>query len=364
MQKRYKYQEIALSLERKIASGELLSGIQFPPENILAREYGVNHLTLRKAMDILVRGGKITRSPGRGTFIADRPGDKKSVNKTILYAGDMDSHFFKELYFSLLDSAQDSGYVLTSFNPSSIKDNKKMMSELKFRMEGVECVICNKNSLGPVVSIVGRNGKTIIVVDIYDDGKENVQCYSISSNVFMATKLATEYLLELGHRQISFIGAPDLGSPNTEFRIPARSRRSYQGYAASFFMRSLPLPPELAVGPLGEGVAECEASLYSWLKTLKKWPTAFVCEGDFRAAALIRAAGRLRKMVPDDFSIVGTGNTPWAEMTSPSLTSVYMGEKEMAQIAVLLANQEPRMDGSFVQVSPKLIIRESTRALK
>ena len=124
------------------------------------------------------------------------------------------------------------------------------------------------------------------------------------------------------------------------------------------------MPPDLAVGPIGESVDECEKSILVWLKSLKTWPTAFVCDADFHAAALIRAAGKLKKTSPSDFSISGIGNTPWAEMTSPALTSVYIGEREMAQAAVLFAGQPPPGECRKMHISPKLIIRDSIISLQ
>jgi LacI family transcriptional regulator len=138
---------------------------------------------------------------------------------------------------------------------------------------------------------------------------------------------------------------------------------TYQGYAAAFFAYNLQMPSDLVVGPVGESVDECEKSILVWLKSLKIWPTAFVCGADFHAAALIRAAGRLKKTAPRDFSISGIGNTPWTEMTTPALTSVYIGEREMAEAAVLFAGQPPPCECRKMYISPKLIIRGSTAAL-
>jgi DNA-binding LacI/PurR family transcriptional regulator len=360
--KAFKYQDIAVSLEARMASGEFKAGIALPPENILSGEYGVSHLTFRKAMDILVRNGRIVRRPGRGTLIADSS-SAVGAGKTVLYAGDIGSHFFKELYLSVLKLSQASGHKLVTFDPAAAKDAGNLAAEMKSRMDEAGAVICNRACLEAVSSLNRKNKKTIVLVDIYDSGVELPPCYSISSNVFLASRAATEHMLNLGHRRIAFVGHSDRDSGRPEFRIPARSRMTYQGYAAAFFAVKLQMPTDLAVGPVGESVEECEKSIFVWLKSLKAWPTAFVCDADFHAAALIRAAGRLKKIAPADFSISGIGNTPWAEMTSPPLTTVYIGEKEMAEAAVLFAGQPPPGECRKMYISPKLIIRGSTSVL-
>lgn len=65
--------QIADSLAAAIADGRLQPGDQLLPERELARDFGVNRLTVRQALADLQRRGLIRRRTGRngGTFIAD-----------------------------------------------------------------------------------------------------------------------------------------------------------------------------------------------------------------------------------------------------------------------------------------------------
>jgi LacI family transcriptional regulator len=358
----FKYKDIALSLETRIASGDFTPGVALPNERDLSVEYGVSHLTLRKAMEILVRSGRVTRRPGHGTFVVDRNADGAEPGKAILYVGDVKGDFFRELYFAILKKAQGIGSTLATVDPCSVAGGD--VRRLGRRMHEASGIICTKASLKAITPFAKSHRKTVVVADIYDDGTEPFPCYTVSSNVFLAVRMATEHLLGLGHRRIAFVGAPDMPSGHSEFRVPARSRRTYQGFMAAFFMVGTAVPKDCAVGPLGEEIAECEASTFAWLKTLAEWPTGFVCEGDFRAAALLRAAARLGRRAPADFSVTGTGNTPWCEMAVPSITSVSMGEEEMAETAVLLASLPPPSNVHALQATPKLVVRESTGAVR
>ena len=59
-----------LSRLRELIAGNGLAGDgRIPPERILANELGVGRRSLRRALDVLEREGRISRQQGRGTFI-------------------------------------------------------------------------------------------------------------------------------------------------------------------------------------------------------------------------------------------------------------------------------------------------------
>jgi len=67
-----RYHQIYLVLRERLASGEFARGAALPGELQLARNYGVSRVTLRAALDLLVREKLIVRQRGRGTYL--RPG--------------------------------------------------------------------------------------------------------------------------------------------------------------------------------------------------------------------------------------------------------------------------------------------------
>jgi GntR family transcriptional regulator len=63
-----KYREIADMLLARVAHAPI--GSSTPSERQLAEEAGVSRMTARRAIDELVREGRLTREVGRGTFVA------------------------------------------------------------------------------------------------------------------------------------------------------------------------------------------------------------------------------------------------------------------------------------------------------
>ncbi len=69
------FRRVVDDIAAKIAAGELTPGQRLPSYGDLAREYDVGLSTIRGAMLILRERGLIVGMPGKGTFVADRPGN-------------------------------------------------------------------------------------------------------------------------------------------------------------------------------------------------------------------------------------------------------------------------------------------------
>lgn len=63
------YLQIEQQLTEKITAGAIKPGDPIPTEAALCEIYGVSRMTARKAVDYLVRQGRVERFRGRGTFV-------------------------------------------------------------------------------------------------------------------------------------------------------------------------------------------------------------------------------------------------------------------------------------------------------
>jgi GntR family transcriptional regulator len=62
------YLQIAAAVRQLLRTGRVAPGTAFPPEQVLAKRFGVSRMTMRQANDVLEREGLIERQRGRGTF--------------------------------------------------------------------------------------------------------------------------------------------------------------------------------------------------------------------------------------------------------------------------------------------------------
>lgn len=67
-----RYRQIEAFLLERIHDGAYPAHHQIPPEERLARDFGVSRMTANKAIQNLVRQGYLVRQPGLGTFVTDR----------------------------------------------------------------------------------------------------------------------------------------------------------------------------------------------------------------------------------------------------------------------------------------------------
>ena len=63
------YHQLEVLLRERILSGEWGAGEQIPTEEQLVEVYGVSRVTVRQAIQNLVRDGHLVRGQGRGTFV-------------------------------------------------------------------------------------------------------------------------------------------------------------------------------------------------------------------------------------------------------------------------------------------------------
>ncbi|MBS0559106.1 MAG: phosphonate metabolism transcriptional regulator PhnF [Proteobacteria bacterium] len=65
------WRQIATTLHQRISDGTYAPGQQLPTEDQLARGFGVNRHTVRRALEALSRDGLIRVEQGRGSFVAE-----------------------------------------------------------------------------------------------------------------------------------------------------------------------------------------------------------------------------------------------------------------------------------------------------
>ncbi len=347
-----KYKKVAEQLHERIRAGDFAANEMLPPEAELAEAYDVNRLTLRRAIDLLAEDGVVARQEGRGTIVG-------AATERLLYIGPTEEHFFQQLYARICSDGQDRGMTITSFTP---RENGNGIEQLRQLLQEADWVVCVEDKWSRVRPIL--NGRRNIVriggflTHDYFDCKD--PGYLVSGDLYRAAKLATHHLYDLGHRRIALHEAGTGGADGPLVRDISSQRATCLGYRSA--LREVEIDEEFLLGTsptmAGEWHEEEFASARHFLKIKK--PTAVVCAGDFRAGPLLRAANDLGLQVPHDLSVVGLGNTPWAQWLNPPLTTVSLGEDRLAHLALVLASEPMPDEFEVIRVAPKLIERQST----
>lgn len=77
-----RYHQVYLLLRERVAGGDFAGKASLPGELELARDYRVSRVTIRSALQLLVKDRLITRHRGRGTFV--RPADAQQAAPPVL----------------------------------------------------------------------------------------------------------------------------------------------------------------------------------------------------------------------------------------------------------------------------------------
>jgi len=84
---------------------------------------------------------------------------------------------------------------------------------------------------------------------------------------------------------------------------------------------------------------------------------------DISAIGAIRAIQEEALRIPQDVSVVGFDDIPWAAFHTPSLTTVRQPLGKMGQIAaetLIRMIEDPGRHSSEIAIEPTLVVREST----
>ena len=144
----------------------------------------------------------------------------------------------------------------------------------------------------------------------------------VVSNNFRGGYQMVEYLLNLGHRRIGFVGTL-LTTDSIDDR--------YLGGMKALMERGLSYEPGWVVNDRDPVTGE----LYENGLTLpqREMPTAFFCSSDRTGQLLLQELGRMNLRVPEDVSLVGFDNYEEIGRGEPFLTTYDINRKEMVSQA-------------------------------
>lgn len=192
-----------------------------------------------------------------------------------------------------------------------------------------------------------------------DSSPEEWEFDSIVVDLKYGTKKALDYLYNLGHKDIGYIGAKVI--PHNS--IDGNELINYREATYKEFMIDINNYREEWVFK-GNFTPEDGYMLMKEALKLKKLPSAFFIASDPMAIGAYKAIQEEGYSIPNDISIVGFDDIATAQYLSPSLTTVkiftdYMGE--IALETLMERIREERHLSKKIVLPVKLIIRDSCK---
>lgn len=165
-------------------------------------------------------------------------------------------------------------------------------------------------------------------------------------------RLAVEHLVDLGHKNVGFIGGP----ANVH-----SSRDRMEAYRAVLEERDLPFRRKWAV--FASFTQQAGFTVGKRILSQKDRPTAIFAANDLIALGVMQAVEALGLQIPEDLSLVGYNNIAYAALPRIQLTTVAQPMKRMGKIAakfVLDVLEGKRETPLSLRLAPTLVIRRTT----
>jgi LacI family transcriptional regulator len=176
---------------------------------------------------------------------------------------------------------------------------------------------------------------------------------AVSAAHLTGARMATRYLLQLGHTRIAVIAGPPNWIAADERLLGYRTALAAAGQLA----------PERLVQGGGEPTIAHGLAAARILLDLPEPPTAIVAFNDKMAIGAMQAAAERGLRVPRDLSVIGFDDLELSTVIAPQLTTVRQPLEEMARLGVqlllrLIDGRE--IDTLHVELATELVPRGST----
>ena len=250
---------------------------------------------------------------GNGIAGALRSGVTKTI--AVIY-GDISNPYFSINIKEIEHRVRSNGYstFILNTDEDAALEYDAIVSVLSKNVDGV--IICPSQRNTDSVALLKRSGVPFVLIGrrFRDIETDYVVCDDRQGGY-----LATDHLLQLGHRRIAFFGGPAFVS-STQERL--------RGYQEALFARDVPYDPSVIFEfpLLRDGLRDDMAERISQAAGC----TAIFAFSDIIALEAIACLQKHGRLVPDDVSVVGFDNIQSKFAFPFPLTSIRASKKSMS----------------------------------
>jgi LacI family transcriptional regulator len=264
---------------------------------------------------------------------------------------DISNPFWGEVVRGAEAVASEAGQVIIVCNAgeSTVKEDYALRALTEHRVDGllIAPVAPDEDRL----ERLQRGGMEVVLLD-YPSSRPTLR--SVAVDDIHGGALATEHLLELGHTHIAFVGSTTIHwGADRRIGVDRALKAAGLDPAEHVF--------EVLTTALTSGEGERAANV---IVDADPRPTAVVCVNDVLALGVLRGLNRRGLRVPQDISVVGYDDVPFAAALSPPLSTVQQWPYRLGETAARLmleADRDGHEDAErHVVFEPKLVVRDST----
>lgn len=307
---------------------------------------GVNKDTRERVLSAAAELGYLPNNVARSLAL-------KSSRTIGLVITDIENPFFGSLTRYIDEYSHRKGYtlIISVSNDEPAEENRIIEGFIGDRVAGVLVVPTQvTRSEFKIYEILRkRRIPCVFSTSYYPRAKGEYVMTDLEAGSYRLTK----YLLELGHRDISYLVSLDPEAPIRSLRLA--------GYRKAFEEKGLEPNPDWTVQchkpDFHSGYSEAKALL----ATAK--PDSIIAINDIMALGARKAIRESGLAIPRDISIAGYDDLIYSSISDIPLTTVHQNVEEIARLSVdmlmsRIEGEEPRDEHRLI--GPELMVREST----
>ncbi len=312
---------------------------------VINNNYPVKDETRKKIEEAIEELGYVPNEIARSLIL------KSTSNVGIIVPG-ITNLFFPTIVEEINRVLVNKGFTMSLYSTQGDSMMEKLVidSVISRNMDGIIAIDPSMENLdNNYFTNISKKVPTIII-----NGNTNkYDCNFISYDEEVGTREAFQYLLDLGHREISFVR----GDRSLSYDLKEKLYRQF------VIENNLKYENIISVGDGNSlQVVEKTERIFETILKAKNIGTAIFACNDLMAVGVINACNKFKIKVPDDISVIGFDNTLLSNITHPKITTIDLNTKKIAELAALELIDMIKGKYTIVEKNvydSKLIIRES-----
>ncbi|MBP2034173.1 GntR family transcriptional regulator of arabinose operon [Clostridium algifaecis] len=357
---KHKYEIVKEKIIKWVVNEKYKPHDKIPTESELMNLFKVSRHTVRRAISDLASERYVYRIQGSGIYLSDFKETelylKKNKNVGVLTTY-ISNYIFPDIIRGIEDTLYDESYslLLSSTKNNIMFENSSLKNLLAHKIDGLIMEPTKSAYQSPNIGYFNNLIKQNIPFIMINASYPQIKVPSLCVDDFKGARIAVEYLLTLGHRNIMGIfKVDDLQGVNR-----------MNGFIAMCQENNIQLNENQIITYLSE---ETESLLPQKIEKLiaeKNHPTGIFCYNDEIAFKVLNIAHNFKLKVPEDISIIGFDDSQISKMVYPKLTTITHPKEKMgidaAKLIIKLINNHNQFkDSDSILYEPTLVVRNST----
>lgn len=249
--------------------------------------------------------------------------EQKSYNIGVIIAEqflDKYDSFYWQMYQMVTTKAVSKG-CFTMLEVISSQDAAELNMPKLIQEEKVDGIIVIGRMSEEYLDALDEKSKIpTIYLDFYNEKKD---CDAVISDSFYGMYRLVNYLYEMGHEKIAYVGTLLATGSITD---------RYFGYAKSLMEHGHKVREDWVIDDRSLETGKIDPD--NLLQLPAEMPTAFACNCDLTASEVIKKLKAAGYRVPEDISVVGYDNYLYPGLSDVAITTYEVDMKEMARRAI------------------------------